>query len=96
MAPVVASIPLEILAPSKPLVEETVAKLKEAGIDGVYAMGNVSEPVCQIAVGLNRVGMVLLGGLNPVAAAAEAGIEVDNTAESGMMDFRELKSFWKL
>ncbi|NQT47353.1 MAG: DUF128 domain-containing protein [Chloroflexi bacterium] len=86
----------EILAPSKPLVEETVAKLKEAGIDGVYAMGNVSEPVCQIAVGLNRVGMVLLGGLNPVAAAAEAGIEVDNTAESGMMDFRELKSFWKL
>ena len=86
----------EILAPSRLLVEATLAKLKEAGIGGVYAMGNVSEPVCQIAVGLNRVGMVLLGGLNPVAAAVEADIEVDNTAESGMMNFEELTSFWKL
>jgi len=86
----------EILAPSRLLVESTLAKLKEAGIDGVYAMGNVSEPVCQIAVGLNRVGMVLLGGLNPVAAAVEADIEVDNTAESGMINFEELTSFWKL
>lgn len=86
----------EILAPSRLLVESSLAKLKEAGIGGVYAMGNVSEPVCQIAVGLNRVGMVLLGGLNPVAAAVEADIEVDNTAESGMMNFEELTSFWKL
>lgn len=38
--------------------------LKEAGISGVCALGNTSEPICQIAVGLNRVGMVLLGGLN--------------------------------
>ena len=86
----------EILAPSRPLVEETIAKLKEAGIGGVYALGNISEPICQIAVGQNRAGMVLLGGLNPVAAAVEMGIEVDNFAESGMMDFQQLRSFWKL
>jgi len=86
----------EILAPSRPLVEETIAKLKEAGIGGVYALGNISEPICQIAVGQNRAGMVLLGGLNPVAAAVETGIEVDNFAESGMMDFQQLRSFWKL
>ncbi len=45
------------------IIDEKVAILKEAGISGVYALGNTSEPVCQIAVGLNRVGMVLLGGL---------------------------------
>ena len=59
-------------------------------------MGHTSEPVCQVAIGLNRVGMVLLGGLNPVAAAVEAGIEVENIAESGMIDFQQLTSFWHL
>jgi len=86
----------EIPAPARSIVEETIAKLKAAGINGVLALGNISEPICQISVGMNRVGMVLLGGLNPVAAAVEAGIEVENVAESGMMDFQQLASFWQL
>ena len=86
----------ELPAPSRSIVEKCIAVLKDAGIGGVYALGSTSEPVCQIAVGPNRVGMVLLGGLNPVAAAAEAGIEVDNISESGMIDFQELRSFWQL
>jgi repressor of nif and glnA expression len=86
----------EIPAPSRAIVDKKVAMLKEAGISGVYALGNTSEPICQIAVGLNRVGMVLLGGLNPVAAAVEAGIAVENIAESGLIDFQQLISFWQL
>ena len=86
----------EIPAQSRSIVEKCVAALKDAGIGGVYILGNISEPVCQIAVGPNRVGIVLLGGLNPVAAAVEAGIEVDNISESGMIDFQELRSFWQL
>lgn len=86
----------EIPAPAKSVVEEVTAKLKAAGINGVLAVGNTSEPICQIAVGTNRVGMVLLGGLNPVAAAVEAGIEVENFAESGMIDSHHLISFWQL
>ena len=86
----------EVPAPSRSVVEDVIARLKEAGIGGVYALGNTSEPVCQIAIGLNRVGMVLLGGLNPVAAVVEAGIEVENIAESGMIDFEQLTSFWQL
>jgi len=86
----------EIPASSRTLVDEKIALLKEAGINGVYVLGNTSEPTCQITVGLNRVGMVLLGGLNPVAAAVEAGIEVESIAESGVIDFQQLTSFWKL
>jgi hypothetical protein len=86
----------EIPAPSRAIVEEKIALLREAGISGVYALGNTSEPICQILVGLNRVGMLLLGGLNPVAAIVEAGIEVDNLAESGLIDFQRLESFWQL
>ena len=86
----------EIPAPSRAIVEDRVAMLKEAGIGGVYALGNTSEPICQITVDLNRVGIVLLGGLNPVAAAVEAGIEVESIAESGVIDYQQLKSFWQL
>jgi repressor of nif and glnA expression len=86
----------EIPAPARAIAQEVITSLKEAGIIGVYALGNISEPICQIAIGLNRIGMVLLGGLNPVAAAVEAGIEVENIAESGIIDFEQLKSFWQL
>jgi repressor of nif and glnA expression len=83
-------------APARAIVEEKIAVLKEAGINGVYALGNTSEPVCQIPVGLNRFGIVQLGGLNPVAAAVEAGIEIENIAESGLIDFERLHSVWQL
>ncbi len=86
----------EIPASSKTIVEEKIAMLREAGIGGVYAMGNTSEPICQIAVGLNRVGIVLLGGLNPVAAAVKAGTEVESIAESGLIEYQQIRSFWQL
>ncbi|OGO02931.1 MAG: hypothetical protein A2Y72_07785 [Chloroflexi bacterium RBG_13_53_26] len=86
----------EIPSAARSLVAETTEVLKETGINGVYVLGNTGEPVCQIAIGLNRVGIVLLGGLNPVAAAVEAGIEVDNISESGMIEYQRLVSFWDL
>lgn len=86
----------EIPSPARAMVEEKIARLKEAGVGGVCALGNTSEPICRIPVGVNRVGMVLFGGLNPAAAVAEAGIEIENVAESGLIDFQQLKSFWKL
>jgi len=85
-----------IPAPAKNMVEEKIALLKEIGIGGVYAMGNTSEPLCQIPVAVNRVGIVQLGGLNPVAAAVEAGVYIENMAESGLIDFQQLRSFREL
>jgi len=85
-----------IPAPARKVVKEKIATLKEAGIGGIYALGNTSEPLCQIPVALNRIGVVQLGGLNPVAAAVEAGIEIENVAESGLIDFQQLRSFWEL
>ena len=80
-------------APAREVVEERLAVLKEVGIGGVYALGHTSESLFQIPVTMNRIGMVQLGGLNPVAAAVEAGIEIENIAESGLIDFEELQDF---
>ncbi|MFC2026449.1 DUF128 domain-containing protein [Chloroflexota bacterium] len=86
----------EIPAMSIPVVEVVMKKLGEAGIGGLTMMGEVGKPVCEVPVGLNKVGMVLTGGLNPVAAAVETGINVANIAMGGLIDYKGLKSFWDL
>lgn len=86
----------EVPAPARPQVESILSHLKAAGIGGVIMVGETSEPICQIPVGPEKIGIILLGGANPVAAAEEAGIEADNFLESGMADFQSLVSFWDL
>ena len=86
----------EIPALCRPIAEEVVARLNEAGLGGMMVMGDTSDPVCEIPVELNRIGMILLGGLNPVAAAEEAGIEAENHAMSTVMEYRDLIKFEEL
>ncbi|MDO8490864.1 MAG: NrpR regulatory domain-containing protein [Dehalococcoidia bacterium] len=86
----------EIPAPARALTQAIIAKAEKAGISGALLIGEASEPICQIPVGLNRVGITLLGGLNPVAAAVESGIPVENVPESGTVDYQSLRSFWDL
>ena len=80
----------EIPAMCLPLAKKIFSELDKVGIDGLLAVGETGKPLCEIPVGLNKVGLVLVGGLNPVAAAVESGIEVTNKAMSGLMDFKEL------
>ncbi|OGO01979.1 MAG: hypothetical protein A2Y72_05375 [Chloroflexi bacterium RBG_13_53_26] len=70
--------------------EVILGRLRAAGFDGLVKMGEVSQPLCEVPTGVNRVGLILKHGLNPVAAAAEAGIEVTNRAMSGVIEHREL------
>jgi hypothetical protein len=86
----------EIPALCRPIAEKVADKLKDVGLRALFVMGNTSEPVCEIPVELNRVGMILLGGLNPVAAAEEAGIEAENHAMSTVIDYQNLINFWEL
>ena len=74
-------------------VMDVIDLLAGAGIRGMLSIGKMGEPVCQVPVDVNKVGMVLLGGLNPVASAREVGIEAENFAMSTVMDFRLLRPF---
>ena len=86
----------EIPVQCRPIAETVISRLKEAGLGGLLIMGNTSEPVCEVPVELNRVGMILIGGLNPVAAAEEAGIEAENIAMGSVIDYKQLRSVWEL
>jgi repressor of nif and glnA expression len=86
----------EIPVPALKLVDKLIVSLAKAGIGGVLSIGEIGEPICQIPVDMNRVGMILYGGLNPVACAREAGIEVENRAMSTLMEYQELQNFEEL
>jgi HTH-type transcriptional regulator, global nitrogen regulator NrpRI len=83
----------EIPAICQNLALEVINGMKQAGFNGVLVMGNVSDAVCEINVDLNKIGIILVGGLNPVAAAAEAGFESENHSMSTVIDYSRLRNF---
>ncbi len=83
----------EIPALCSSLMEELLKKMKVAGINGVLAAGETSEPICQLPVDINKMGMILIGGLNPVACAQEAGIAADNRGMASVMEYGDLIPF---
>ena len=86
----------EIPAISRGVVDKLVLNLKKAGIKGVLSIGERSEPICQIPVDVNKVGIILVGGLNPVACVQEMNIEIENHTMSTVMDYANLTNFYEL
>ncbi|MEE9910565.1 MAG: NrpR regulatory domain-containing protein [Deltaproteobacteria bacterium] len=82
----------EIPSLSRTLVDGVVHDFAKAGINGVLSIGDIGHPLCQTQVDVNKIGMILVGGLNPVAAAYEEGLDVDNKAMSTVMEFEKLQS----
>lgn len=86
----------EIPALSRSLVDQVIDDLGKVGIHGVLSIGNSGHPVCQTNVDMNKIGMILVGGLNPVAAACEAGLDVDNKAMSSVLEFDKMRDISNL
>ncbi len=83
----------EIPAICVPVVQRVLEGLRTTGLGGVLVRGKTSEPVCEIPVEPNKIGLVLIGGLNPVAAAQEAGIEAENHSMATCVDYQSLLKF---
>ena len=83
----------EIPALARSNAEAVIRELEAVGMKGLVMFGRIGEPVCQLPVAPNRVGMVLADGLNPVAAAVEAGTRAINHPMSGVIDFERLEPF---
>ncbi|MDI6731207.1 MAG: NrpR regulatory domain-containing protein [Candidatus Margulisbacteria bacterium] len=86
----------EIPAISRQAAETVLVEAEEAGLGNTLYIGRPNQPVLGMLVGVDRVGVVIPGGLNPVAAAEEWGIETDSRALTALVDFAQLISFNKL
>ena len=49
-------------------------KIMERGIGGILLIGQPNSPLLGVPVGIDKVGMIIVGGLNPIAALEESGI----------------------
>ena len=67
--------------------------LKEKGIGGILLIGNPNQPLLEMPVGLDKAGMIIVGGLNPIAALEEAGIPAISKAMSTLYPFSDLVKF---
>jgi repressor of nif and glnA expression len=68
-------------------------KMADKGIGGILLMGSPDAPLLDIATTTDKAGMVVVGGLNPVAAIEEAGIRTDSRAMSTLYEYSELRGF---
>ncbi len=68
-------------------------KMADKGIGGILHIGNPNQPLLEMPVGMDKAGMVVVGGLNPVAALEEAGIPTESKAMSTLYEYSKLISF---
>lgn len=67
--------------------------LEERGIRGILIIGSPNRPLLEVPVGIDKAGVVVVGGLNPVAALEEQGIRTESKAMSALIDYSRLVPF---
>ncbi|MCE5238368.1 NrpR regulatory domain-containing protein [bacterium] len=78
------------------IAREHVMRLVDAmsawRLRGVAAIGAESRPLMETEVGVDRMGLVICAGLNPIAAAEEAGYSTVNRAMSGVFEYADMEA----
>jgi len=72
-------------------VEKLRIELRHKGISGLLAVGRPNQPLFGIPVSDGHAGLVVLGGLNPVAAIREAGYSVRLRSLAGLEDYARFR-----
>jgi len=79
-----------------PKVENIKKRLDRIGLGGILMIGKPGRPLLEIPVSEGRVGMIVSGGLNPLAAVEEVGIATENTAMKTLFQFDQLIPYWEV
>jgi HTH-type transcriptional regulator, global nitrogen regulator NrpRI len=83
----------EIPVVSAGRAEKLCEKMVKKGFDGIILFGKPNQPLLDIPVNVDKVGMIVAGGLNPIAAVEESGICTENHAMSTLYEYSKLTSF---
>jgi repressor of nif and glnA expression len=86
----------EIPAVSVNEAEAIIRKAESAGVGRALMIGKAGQPLLGMPVGAERVGIVVPGGLNPIAAVEESGLETSSKALVALADYQQLIDFWQL
>jgi len=81
----------EISIAALPAAKAVIDRLAKAGLASVIMVGKPNQPLLDVPVSTGRVGIIVAGGLNPIAAIEEAGLATTNRAMHNLCDFSQLQ-----
>jgi repressor of nif and glnA expression len=83
----------EIPAAAVGEVDRIAREMKGRGLGGILALGAANRPLLDVPVAEGRAGLVIVGGLNPLAAAHEAGIRLSLFSLAGLEDYEAFAGY---
>ncbi len=76
--------------------EKLLLRMRAVGLNGLLMLGKPNQPLLGITPQEGRIGMIVVGGLNPCAAFHEAGVVAEDTAMAQLIEFRCLRRYHEL
>lgn len=76
---------------ARDIIDSTLSDMVEAGITGILEVGEPNTRILDVPVERDHLGIVVIGGTNPMAIVQEHGIPIRTNAMSTMMNFSEMK-----
>lgn len=75
---------------SRDKIEQVLDSLVEAGFSCILEVGEPNNDVLGIQVGRDKIGIVVIGGTNPMALVQEHGIDINTQEMSILLDVEEM------
>lgn len=76
---------------AEPLIGELLDDLAESRFTGVLEVGMPNSPLLGVQISTQYIGMVAVGGTNPIAAVKEAGYPAITRAMKGLLDVSKME-----
>lgn len=83
----------EMPANSRDLAVQLADRVSAIGLGGFMEIGWPDQPVLEVPVTPGRIGVVMIGGLNPIAVLEERGHRVHSRALAGLLEYNRLIHF---
>ncbi|HOJ93092.1 MAG TPA: NrpR regulatory domain-containing protein [Dictyoglomaceae bacterium] len=80
----------EIPLSARDETEKILEEIKEIGLSGKILLGKPNQEILAVPVTPGTAGLVIAGGLNPLAGVIEAGIDAENKAMSIIYKYEDL------
>lgn len=81
----------EIPAASLPQAKDIIENLDKIGLGCVLMIGRPNQPLLDIPVSIGHVGLIVAGGLNPIAAIEESSVVTINRTLHHLCNFDQLQ-----
>ncbi|WP_292467066.1 DUF128 domain-containing protein [Methanolobus sp.] len=75
---------------ARDVIDSTLSDMVDAGINGILEVGEPNTRILDVPVERDHLGIVVIGGTNPMAIVQEHGIPIRTNAMSSLIDIKEL------